>query len=73
MKLIEYAVPDTAFPEMPPMKDGQGRHYRAEVFLLEGPQHYNIMGHTKEQVIADAVSQFEKHMHFLHLDTVTAG
>ena len=73
VKLVEYAVPETAFPEMPSMKDGQGRHYRAEVFLLEGPQHYNIMGHTKEQVIADAVSQFEKHMHFLHLDTVTGA
>ena len=71
VKLVEYAVPETAFPEMP-ANNGQGRHYRAEVFLLEGPQHYNIMGNTKEQVIADVVSQFEKHMHFLHLDTVTA-
>ena len=67
VKLIDYAVPEFAFPEMPPT-DGEPHHYRAEVFLLEGPQHYNIMGHTEEQVIADVVSQFEKHMHFLHLE-----
>jgi len=73
VRLVDYAVPEFAFPHMATKADSEGhRHYRADVFLLEGPQHYNIMGYTREQVIADVVSQFEKHMHFLHLDPAQA-
>lgn len=43
------------------------KYFRAEVFLREGGQDYDIMGWSKEQVIADIVSQYEKHMHFLHM------
>ncbi len=43
------------------------RYYRAEVHLLEGGQHYDIMGFTKEQVIADVLAQYEKHIHYLQL------
>lgn len=42
-------------------------YYRAEVFLREGGQDYDLMGYTKEQVIADVLDQYEKHMHFLHM------
>ncbi len=42
-------------------------YYRAEVFLLNGGQEYDIFGYTKEQIVADAVTQYEKHFHFLHL------
>ncbi|MDD7805346.1 MAG: BCCT family transporter [Endozoicomonas sp. (ex Botrylloides leachii)] len=41
-------------------------YVRAEVFLREGGQNYDIMGWTKEQVIGDIIDQYEKHMHFLH-------
>ncbi|MCG8477002.1 MAG: BCCT family transporter [Cytophagales bacterium] len=40
---------------------------RAEVFLLNGGQDYDVYGYTKEQIIADAISQYEKHYHFLHV------
>ena len=43
------------------------KYFRAEVFLREGGQDYDIMGWSKDQVIADIVSQYEKHMHFLHM------
>ena len=43
------------------------KYFRAEVFLREGGQDYDIMGWNKEQVIADIVSQYEKHLHFLHM------
>ena len=43
------------------------KYFRAEVFLREGGQDYDIMGWSKEQVIADIVSQYEKHLHFLHM------
>ncbi len=42
------------------------RFYRAEVYLKEGGQDYDVMGWTEEQLIADIVDQYEKHMHFLH-------
>ncbi|MDO3381827.1 BCCT family transporter [Gilvimarinus algae] len=42
------------------------RYYRAEVYLKEGGQDYDIMGWTEEQVIADVLDQYEKHMHFLN-------
>ncbi|MGB2248989.1 MAG: choline transporter, partial [Alcanivorax sediminis] len=42
-------------------------YYRAEVFLQEGGQDYDLMGYTKDQVIVDVLDQYEKHMHFLHM------
>ncbi len=41
-------------------------YYRAEVHLREGGQDYDIMGWSKEGVINDIVSQYHRHMHFLH-------
>ena len=43
------------------------KYFRAEVFLREGGQGYDIMGWTSEQVIGDIIDQYEKHMHFLHM------
>ena len=42
------------------------RYYQAEVYLKEGGQDYNVMGWSAEQLIADIIDQYEKHMHFLH-------
>lgn len=41
--------------------------YRAEVFLYEGGQHYTIDNYSKSQVITNLLSQYESHLHFLHL------
>ena len=43
------------------------KYFRAEVFLREGGQGYDIMGWTSDQVIGDIIDQYEKHMHFLHM------
>lgn len=43
------------------------KYYRAEVYLKEGGQNYDVMGWTKEQVINNVLDQYEKHMHFLHV------
>ncbi|ELM3722035.1 choline BCCT transporter BetT [Edwardsiella piscicida] len=42
-------------------------YYRAEVYLKEGGQDYDLMGWTQEQVLHDILDQYEKHIHFLHL------
>ncbi|MCF1182519.1 choline BCCT transporter BetT [Marichromatium gracile] len=43
------------------------RYYRAEIHLGEGGQDYDVMGWSREAVINDIISQYHKHMHFLHL------
>lgn len=43
------------------------KYFRAEVYLREGGQNYDVMGWTKDQIINDILDQYEKHMHFLHL------
>ena len=43
----------------------QLRYYRAEVYLKEGGQDYDVMGWSEEQLISDVLNQYEKHMHFL--------
>lgn len=39
----------------------------AEVHLNEGDQFYNVHGLTQEQIISDVLSQYERHIHFLHV------
>lgn len=54
--------------EAPSFAEGDQKKYsRAEVFLIQGGQDYDVYGYSKDQLIADAVTQYEKHLHFLHL------
>ncbi|MFP4610453.1 MAG: BCCT family transporter [Thiohalophilus sp.] len=63
-----HLLPTFAFPEFDAAgPDASKRYYRAEVYLAEGSQHYDIWGYVEEQVIGDVLGQYEKHMHFLHL------
>jgi choline/glycine/proline betaine transport protein len=64
---VPHLMPSFAFPEFETKIDERQRYYRAEVYLSEGSQHYDIYGYTRDQVIADVLAQYEKHMHFLHL------
>lgn len=43
------------------------KYFRAEVYLREGGQDYDVMGWGRDEVISDILDQYEKHMHFLHL------
>ena len=43
------------------------KYCRAEVFLRSGGQDYDVFGYSSEQIVADAITQYEKHIHFLHL------
>jgi choline/glycine/proline betaine transport protein len=42
-------------------------YFRAEVYLNEGSQDYDLMGWTRQQVLHDLLEQYEKHLHFLHV------
>jgi choline/glycine/proline betaine transport protein len=49
-------------------ENGDARKYfRAEVYLREGGQDYDVMGWSREEVIGDLLDQYEKHLHFLHV------
>lgn len=49
------------------VSDEAQTYYRAEVHLREGGQDYDVMGWTRDQLIEDVLSQYERHLHFLHL------
>ncbi|MCL1128167.1 BCCT family transporter [Shewanella sairae] len=49
--------------------DGDNEYYRVEVFLEHGGQHYDVMGFTQDQLLADVVTQYEKYLHYLHLSS----
>ncbi|MFC7880884.1 choline BCCT transporter BetT [Streptomyces sp. NPDC057376] len=42
-------------------------YVRFEVRLSEGNQGYDVMGYTREQLIADVLDQYERHLEFLRL------
>ena len=49
-------------------ENGDARKYfRAEVYLREGGQDYDVMGWSRDEVIGDLLDQYEKHLHFLHV------
>lgn len=60
IKLRTFEVPDYAPEE-------KNLYVRAEVFLLNGGQDYDVYGYNEEQIIADFITQYEKHFHFLHV------
>jgi len=60
IRVRRFALPEYALEE-------NESYCRAEVFLLSGGQHYDIFGYSKDQIIADAITQYEKHTHFLHV------
>ena len=47
-----------------PVKEGT-RHFRAEVYLREGGQDYDVMGWPRVQLIHDVLDQYERHRQFL--------
>ena len=46
---------------------GDDNHYRAEVYLREGGQRYNVISYNQQQLIADVLDQYENHLHFLYI------
>jgi len=57
-----YRVPSFAFPELAPREGKERRHFRAEVYLSDSAQHYEVTGYTRDQIIHDFLAQYERHM-----------
>lgn len=61
VKLVKRTTPDYT-----QALDGDDIYYRAEVFLNEGGQDYDILGWGEATIINDAIEQYRRHMQFLH-------
>lgn len=48
-------------------------YYRFEVFLNEGNRSYDVMGYTKDQLIADILDCYECHLEYLRLHREAPG
>lgn len=55
------------------MDERKQRHfYRLEVHLSEGTQHYDIMDYSREQIISDILSQYNRHLIYLDMARPTS-
>ena len=66
VKLVSYNAGDVDIPSMDSDSNEDDHYFRAEVYLSEGSQHYDIHGYTQEQVINDVLEHYDRHMHYLH-------
>ena len=60
-----YALPSFAYIEKGTKATGRDRYFRAEVFLRDGGQDYDVMGYRREDLIADVLGQYERHLTYL--------
>ncbi len=63
--LRPYTPPSFAMRDTSAKRGEALRFYQAEVYLREGGQGYSIMEWTIDQVIADIIDHYEKHIRFL--------
>ncbi|QMT32955.1 choline BCCT transporter BetT [Conchiformibius steedae DSM 2580] len=68
VRLVEAVKPIFALGQSGNIAADAEKYYRAEVFLQEGSQDYDLVGYTTEQIIIDILNQYERHMQFLHLE-----
>ena len=67
IRMRRYDLPSYSFIESAARRRHEADHYyRAEIFLSEGSQDYDVMGFSKEEMIQDVLSQYDRHFQFLH-------
>lgn len=64
VRLRGYQRPDFA---MVNSKHGDKQYYRAEVFLRQGGQAYDVYGYEPGDIINDVINQFENYLQFMHI------
>ncbi len=70
LKLVSYNIPTFAYMERNKQGDAtkeRTHYYRLEPHLLEGSQHYDVYGFTKEQIIQDILHLYEEHLTYLQI------
>lgn len=62
VRLRDYLLPEFALTN----DKNREVYYRAEVFLRQGGQSYNLYGWERTDIINDVINQFENYLHFRH-------
>lgn len=63
IRLRGYIRPEFA---LAPRQSKESEYFRAEVFLLQGGQSYDVYGFEPADLINDVLNQFENYLHFRH-------
>lgn len=71
VRLCERVIPGFAFSEIllepePNADEEESFYYRAEVFLREGGEAYDVYGYSRHNMITDILNHFEHYLHKLH-------
>lgn len=73
VRLREFVIPGFAFAEIPletataeTTEATEEHYYRAEVFLREGGEAYDVYGYSRHDMITDILNHFEHYLHKLH-------
>ena len=67
VRLVGYGNPEFTMADPERDENEAPSYVRAEVFLKEGGQDYDLMGWSREQIIHDVLDQYEKHLSFLRM------
>lgn len=67
VRLVGYGNPEFTMADPDRDEDEEPSYVRAEVFLKEGGQDYDLVGWSREQIIHDVLDQYEKHLSFLRM------
>ena len=70
VRLCELVIPGFAFSELlldtDTPTEAEALYYRAEVFLREGGESYDVYGYDRHNMISDILNHFEHYLHKLH-------
>lgn len=66
IRMRRYDMPSYSFFESEGERQSRDHYYRAEVFLEDGSQDYDVMGFTREELIQDVLAQYDRHFQYLH-------
>lgn len=66
VRLCEFIIPGFAFPERETEEENEEHYYRAEVFLRDGRESYDVYGYSRHNMITDILDHFERYLHKLH-------
>ncbi len=61
-----YETPGYSFFESQSNRKRADYYYRAEIYLLDGGQNYDVMEFSKDELIQDVLEQYERHFQYLH-------
>lgn len=63
IRMRSYIRPEFA---LAPRQSKESQYFRAEVFLIQGGQSYDVYGLEPSDIINDVLNQFENYLHFKH-------